>query len=137
VVVHRSRRRTGAIIAACAVLLASGCGADAPPRSPSPNPPGGTATVNVYVLPGAVKLGPIAFGDEPIVIFRGERMRFFNADATAHHIVADTPAIPEFATTGVLSPGGEKIFTMNSVGTTAIHCTIHSQMTGTLVAREP
>jgi plastocyanin len=93
-------------------------------------------TATVYALPGAVALGPIAFGDEPIVIFRGERMRFRNADATGHNVVADTQAIPEFTTTGTLPPGGEKTFTMNTVGTTAIHCTIHPQMTGTLIVRE-
>lgn len=105
--------------------------------SPSPIPPTpDTATVNVYALPGAVDLGPIAFGDEPIVIFRGERMRFRNADATEHDVVADTQAIPEFTTTGPLAPGGEKTFTMNTVGETTIHCTIHPQMTGTLIVRE-
>lgn len=97
--------------------------------SPSPTP----TTVNVYALPGAVDLGPIAFGDEPIRIFTGERMRFRNVDTTEHHIVTDTPAFPEFATTGILPPGGEQTFTMNTVGQTRIHCTIHPQMTGTLI----
>lgn len=118
-----------AIIAAPAALLASACGSGAPPMSPSPTP----TTVNVYALPGAVNLGPIAFGDEPIRIFTGERMRFRNADTTEHHIVTDTPAFPEFATTGTLPPGGENTFTMNTVGQTGIHCTIHPQMTGTLI----
>ena len=105
--------------------------------SPSPTPPTvNTTTVNVYALPGGIDLGPIAFGDEPIVIFRGERMRFRNADATEHNVDADTQAIPEFATTGSLPPGGEKTFTMNTVGQTTIHCTIHPQMTGTLIVRE-
>ena len=125
------------VIAASAALLASACGADAPPMSPSPTPPTvDPPTANVFVLPGAVDLGPIAFGDEPIVIFRGERMRFRNADSTEHDVVADMPAIPEFTTTGTLPPGGEKSFAMNTVGTTTIHCTIHPQMTGTLIVRE-
>ena len=42
------------------------------------------------------------------MIIRGERMRFRNADATEHNVVADTQTIPEFATTGTLPPGGEK-----------------------------
>jgi plastocyanin len=127
-------RTLSAVIAASASLLSSAC-ADA--MSPSPTPPtGNTTTANVYALPGAVDLGPIAFGDEPIVIFRGEWMRFRNADATEHNVVADTQAIPEFMTTGTLPPGGEKTFMMNTVGKTTIHCTIHPQMTGTLIVRE-
>ena len=131
----QSLRPLRAVIAASAALLASACGADTPPVSPTPSPVN-TPTANVYVLPGAVDLGPIAFGDEPIVIFRGERMRFRNADATEHNVVADTQAIPEFTTTGTLPPGGENTFTMNTVGQTTIHCTIHPQMTGTLIVRE-
>jgi plastocyanin len=126
----------GVIAATFAALLSSACGADAPPMSPSPiPPPADAATVSVYVLPGGVNLGPNAFGDEPIVIFKGERMRFFNADATEHNVVSDTPAIPEFRTTGALAPGGQTTFLLNTVGQTTIHCTIHPAMTGTLVVK--
>ena len=97
--------------------------------------PVGAVTANVYALPGASNLGPIAFGDEPIVIFKGERMRFVNADSTEHNVVSDTPAIPEFRTTGPLAPGGQATFSMNTVGETTIHCTIHPSMTGTLIVR--
>ena len=123
-------------VAACAALLSSACGSDAPMSpSPSPVPPVGAVTANVYALPGASNLGPIAFGDEPIVIFKGERMRFVNADSTEHNVVSDTPAIPEFRTTGPLAPGGQATFSMNTVGETTIHCTIHPSMTGTLLVR--
>ncbi len=133
----QSLRALSAVIVGTGVLLTGACGTDAPPMSPSPTPPTvDPPTANVYVLPGAVDLGPIAFGDEPIVIFRGERMRFRNADGTEHNVVADTQAIPEFTTTGTLPPGGEKSFAMNTVGMTTIHCTIHPQMTGTLIVRE-
>ena len=124
------------LVVAFAALLLSACGADAPPMSPSPTPPPVDAvTANVYALPGASNLGPNAFGDEPIVIFKGERMRFVNADSTEHNVVSDTPAIPEFRTTGTLAPGGQATFSMNTVGQTTIHCTIHPAMTGTLVVK--
>lgn len=130
-------RPLSARTALVAAVLASACGAGAPAMSPSPTPPPvDTATATVYALPGATDLGSIAFGDEPVVIFRGERMRFRNADAVEHNVVTDTQVFPEFATTGPLAPGGENTFTMNTVGTTAIHCTIHPQMTGTLIVRE-
>jgi plastocyanin len=44
-------------------------------------------------------------------------------------------SLPEFKTTGVLAPGGEQSFIMNTAGSTKIHCTIHPSMTGTLVVQ--
>jgi plastocyanin len=81
-------------------------------------------------------MGATAFGDEPVVIHKGERLRWRNVDGVEHNVVADTP-LPEFVTTGTLAPGGERLFTMNTIGTTSIHCAIHPQMRGTLVIREP
>jgi plastocyanin len=103
----------------------------------SPAPPADPPTANAYILPGAVGLGTTAFGDEAVVILKGERLRWRNADAVEHDVVADTPSLPEFVATGTLAPGGERLFTMNTTGTTRIHCSIHPQMVGTLVVREP
>lgn len=92
-------------------------------------------TATAFILPGAVDLGKNAFGDEPVVIHKDELLRWRNADSVEHDVVADTAALPEFTTTGLLAPGGEKSFAMNTVGTTKIHCTIHPQMVGTLVVQ--
>jgi plastocyanin len=124
---------------ALAVLIAltAACGSDSPLVPPvSPTPPGDPVTANVYILAGAVELGRDAFGDHPVVIYKGERMRWRNADGVEHHVVSDTLSLPEFPTTGTLAPGGERSFVMNTVGTTPIHCTIHPQMVGTLIVRE-
>ena len=102
----------------------------------SPTPVGDPPTANVYILPGAVGLGKNAFGDETIVIFKGERMRWQNLDSVAHTLVPDTPSLPEFETTGPLAPGDERSFFMMTTGSTQIHCTEHPQMIGTLVVRE-
>ena len=102
--------------------------------SPTPSP-ADPATANAYVLPSAVDLGPHAFGDEPVVIYQGERLRWRNFDSVEHNIVADTMSLPEFASTGLLSPGGERTFLMQTVGSTGIHCTIHPQMVGVLTVR--
>jgi len=102
----------------------------------SPTPPADPPTANAYILPGAVDLGPTAFGDEPVVIHEGEALRWRNADTVDHNVVADTASLPEFATTGTLAPGGERRFTMNTTGSTQIHCTIHPQMMGILVVQE-
>ena len=108
----------------------------APAPLPAPLPAGPVTTANVYVLPGAENLGSNAFGDEPVVIYKGERMRWRNVDGVEHNVVADSPVFPEFMTTGLLAPGGEKSFDMSTLGTTKIHCTIHPQMVGTLIVKE-
>ena len=119
------------------MLLIAACGSGTSPMSPTPTPtPGDPPTANVYILPGAVALGANAFGDEAIVIVKGERMRWRNLDVVEHTLVADTPSLPEFDTTGALPPGGERSFLMTTTGTTSIHCTDHPQMVGTLVERE-
>ena len=123
-----------ATTAAAALLLISACGKEARPTSPTPVEE--PTIANVYILPGAADLRANAFGDEPVVIYVGERMRWRNVDSLQHNIVADTTTLPEFQMTGNLDPGGERSFVMHTVGSTPVHCTIHPQMTGTLIVRE-
>jgi len=67
-----------------------------PPASPTPAP---TVTASAYILPNAVSLGAFAFGDEPIVIHKGERLRWVNTDTVTHVIVADSPDATDFRKT--------------------------------------
>jgi plastocyanin len=95
-------------------------------------------TASAYILPGAVALNDWAFGDEPVVIHTGERLRWVNADTVTHVIVADMPDATDFRKTDELhGSGGEQSFVMSRVGTTKIHCAIHPNMIGTLIVREP
>jgi len=120
-----------------AILLMAACAGQTPASpTPTPTPTPDAPIANAYILPGAVDLGANAFGDEPVVIHKGERLRWRNIDTVEHDVVADTASLPEFMSTGTLAPGGERLFTMNTIGTTRIHCTIHPQMTGILVVRE-
>ena len=118
---------------ALATLLLAGCSNGSLPASPTP--PVEAVTANAYILPGAIDMGMNAFGDEPVVIHQGERLRWLNVDTVEHDVTADTPALPEFETTGPLAPGDQRTFVIHSVGTTRIHCMIHPQMTGTLIVR--
>ncbi len=120
---------------ALAFVLVAACARGTTTPTP-PTPPGVIGTANVYILPGAIDHGATAFGDEPVVIHKGENMRVRNVDTVEHDVVADTPSLPEFMTTGRLAPGGERSFVMNTAGTTKIHCTIHPQMVGVLVVRD-
>src|SRR5262245_49646865 len=119
-------------ISTIAPIAACG-GADTPPVPDSPTP---IVTANAFILPGAVSLGDSAFGDEPVVIHKGERLRWVNADTLAHVIVADSPDATDFRRTEELPPGGEQSFIMTKPGTTRIHCETHPSMTGTLTVRE-
>jgi plastocyanin len=118
-----------------ALLSMAGCDGNSfmplPPTSPTP-----PVTASAYILPGAVSLDEWAFGDEPIVIHRNERLRWVNADTLTHLIVADSPGATDFGRTDELGPGGQQSFIMTRLGTTGIHCAIHPNMTGTLIVRE-
>lgn len=105
-----------------------------PPTAPTPPPV--TTTANLYILPDAQALGRNAFGDEEIVIYKGERMHWTNIDNQVHALVADTNGVPDFLKTNTLAPGGEQTFTMTRTGRTTFHCAIHPEMTGTLIVRE-
>ena len=131
-----SRRRALAPLTALPVLLLAACGGNGgtPTPLPSPTP---AVTASAYILPGAVSLNDRAFGDEPIVIYKSERLRWVNADTLTHVIVADSPDVTDFRKTDDLSPGGvEQLLIMTRVGTTRIHCAIHPNMIGTLIVRE-
>ncbi len=120
--------------AALSMFLIAGCGTTSstplPPSAPTP-----VVTANAYILPGAVALGQLAFGDEPVVVYRGERLRWVNVDGVAHTIVADSPDATDFRGTVELPPNGEQSFDMTRLGTTGIHCVDHPNMTGTLIVR--
>ena len=102
-----------------------------PPTGPTP-----AVAANAYILPDAVSQNDWAFGDEPIVIYKSERLRCVNLDTLTHVIVADSPDATDFRRTDDLRPGSEASFTMTRLGTTGIHCAIHPNMTGTLIVRE-
>jgi plastocyanin len=121
------------------MLLMAACGGtDVMPMTPtSPTPSPTPVTASAYILPGAVSLGDLAFGDEPIVIYKSERLRWVNADTLTHLIVADSPDAIDFRETDALAGNGaSQSFVMTRLGTTRIHCAIHPNMTGTLVVRE-
>jgi plastocyanin len=123
-------------VTALLTFLLTGCGGNALAPAPTPGP-APTVTANAYILPGAASLNDFAFGDEPVVIRQGERLRWINADTVTHLVVADSPDATDFRRTDELPPGGgEQSFVMNRTGTTRIHCAIHPNMTGTLIVRQ-
>lgn len=128
------------VLTTLTLLLTIGCGGNDsvphPPAGPTPMPAPPNATANAYILPDAISKAHWAFGDEPVVIYKGERLRWINVDTLTHVIVADSPDATDFRKTDELPGGGEQSFVMNRLGTTGIHCAIHPSMTGTLIVRE-
>jgi plastocyanin len=119
-------------------LMTAACGghdSQPTPMAPTPPPPAG-ATANAYILPDATTLGNFAFGDEPVVIHKGERLRWVNLDNMVHAIVADNPTATDFVKTDTLAPGAELSLVLTKLGTTTIHCSIHPTEVGTLIVRE-
>jgi plastocyanin len=133
----RTSRVLLSLCAASAVAAATACGGDRVPLPPNaPTPPPAAVTANAYILPGAVSSNDWAFGDEPIVVHPGERLRWVNADTVVHDVVADAPDATDFRRTGDLPPGAEHAFPLTRSGTTRIHCARHPNMTGILIVRE-
>jgi plastocyanin len=123
--------------ATLAMLSMTACGGpDATPMPTGPNPTPAPVTASAYILPNAVSLNDRAFGDEPVVIYTSERLRWVNTDTVTHVIVADSPDGTDFRKTDDLPGGVEQVFIMTKLGTTRIHCAIHPNMTGTLIVRE-
>jgi hypothetical protein len=125
-------------VTALTMLLMGGCGGKDAMRMPPTGPPSPThVTASAYILPDAVSLGDWAFGDEPIVIYKSERLRWVNADTLTHVIVADSPDATDFRKTEELpGNGGEQSLIMTKLGMTRIHCAIHPNMTGILIVCE-
>jgi plastocyanin len=126
---------------ALTTVLTAACGAGndamhAPPTMPTPPSTPPLVTANAYILPNAVTLGPLAFGEPPLVVYKGERLRWINVDTVTHALVADTPDATDFVETNALGPAGERSLIMTRTGTTRFHCSIHPEMVGTLVVRE-
>ena len=119
------------------VMMMAACGgSEKMPTAPDPPPLQPPVTANVFILPDAVSLKNWAFGDEDIVIYKGERMHWVNLDTLTHHLVADSPNATDFQATNDLPQTGEQSFIMTKLGTTKVHCTIHPEMTGVIVVRE-
>ena len=106
-----TRLRLHFAVTTLTIVVIAGCGGKGATPMPSPIPiptpiptPTPTVTASAYILPGAVSMNDWAFGDEPIVIYKNERLRWVNADGLAHRIVADSPNATDFRSTDDCAP---------------------------------
>jgi plastocyanin len=76
-----------------------------------------------------VDIAGFAFAPQSITIHVGDSVTWANADAQGHTATADDGSWQ----TGTISGNTSKSLTFTTAGTFAYHCSIHQQMTATLV----
>ena len=77
----------------------------------------------------AVAISGFAFSPKTITVTVGDTVTWTNSDPTAHTATADDGSFD----TGTLGNGATGSATFATAGTFAYHCSIHRQMTATLV----
>jgi plastocyanin len=125
-------------VLALALLTSCGRGGGAPqsPGSGTAQPAGTpAATPSVVIARGAMSLGPLAFGMNPLTIAPGTQVTWTNQDDMPHTATADD----ELWDSGLLQPGESFSFTFTGGGTFAYHCNIHGagMMSGTIIVSGP
>jgi plastocyanin len=108
-------------IAACSGSTSSTPPAAAPSQAGSPPaaPAGGSSAVDIKDL---------AFNPATITVATGGKVTWTNSDTTAHTVTLDDGS----ADSGNLAPASTFDQTFATAGTFAYHCTIHSNMHGTV-----
>ena len=112
-----------AVLVAVALAACSGSSGSAAPTSATsqaPAAPAGGAT--------AVTIKDFAFSPASNSVPIGSKVTWTNSDTTAHTVTFDDGS----ADSGNLAPGSTFDQTFATAGTFAYHCTIHSQMHGTV-----
>jgi plastocyanin len=82
----------------------------------------------------SVTIKDLAFSPQNITVKKGTKVTWTNQDSTSHTVTeTDGKNGPSSST---LSNGQSYSFTFNETGTFAYHCSIHNEMTGTVVVTE-
>ena len=77
----------------------------------------------------AVGISGFAFSPATVTVAVGDTVTWTNADQVPHTATADAGAFD----TGTLDNGGSNTVTFSTAGTFPYHCSVHPQMTGTVV----
>ncbi len=109
-----------ALIAVAACSNSAGSAAPTAAASQAPAAPAGGA--------GAVTIKDFAFNPATTTASAGSKVTWTNSDTTAHTVTFDDGS----ADSGNIAPGSTFDHTFATAGTFAYHCTIHSQMKGTV-----
>jgi plastocyanin len=116
------------LLAATAGACGSSNYSTSPSSTPQPAPPGSTS---VTMVSGASGLTTTAFNPNPVNVSVGTTVSWLNSDGTTHNVVANGGA---FAS-GNVDPNNRFNFTFATAGTFQYHCSIHTNMVGTVVVQ--
>ena len=108
------------LVAVAACSNSGGSAAPTAATSQAPAAPAGGA--------GAVTIKDFAFNPATTTAAAGSKVTWTNSDTTAHTVTFDDGS----ADSGNIAPGSTFDHTFATAGTFAYHCTIHSQMKGTV-----
>jgi plastocyanin len=93
-----------------------------------------SASASQEQSPNTVIIEGMAFGPDPLTIQKGTTVTWLNKDSVAHTVVeTDSQTGPHSST---LSTGQTYKFTFNATGTYSYHCSIHPDMTATVIVTE-
>ena len=109
-----------ALIAVTACSNSAGSAAPTAATSPAPAAPAGGA--------GAVTIKDFAFNPATTTAAAGSKVTWTNSDTTAHTVTFDDGS----ADSGNIAVGATFDHTFATAGTFPYHCTIHSQMHGSV-----
>jgi plastocyanin len=79
----------------------------------------------------AVDIAGFAFAPQTVTVNVGDTVTWSNSDARSHTATADDGSFD----TGTISNGASKSVTFSTAGTFAYHCSIHPQMTATVIVQ--
>jgi plastocyanin len=123
---HMIKRSTTALFVVMTLIALAACSAS----SGSAEPTAGTSAAPAAPAGGAtaVAIKDFAFNPASTSVPTGSKVTWTNSDTTAHTVTFDEGS----ADSGNLAPGATFDQTFATAGTFAYHCTIHSQMKGTV-----
>ena len=123
------RLTTAAFIVLTSIALAacSGSTSSAPPAA-APSQAGSQAPVAPAGGSTAVDIKDFAFNPASTTVASGGKVTWTNSDTTAHTVTFDDGS----ADSGNLAPASTFDHTFAAAGTFAYHCSIHSNMKGTV-----
>ncbi len=79
----------------------------------------------------SVTIQGFAFSPSTLTVSVGTKVTWTNKDGTTHTVTSDTGVF----NSGNVANGGSYSYTFNTAGTFQYHCSIHSNMTGTIVVK--
>jgi plastocyanin len=99
--------------------------------SNSTGPSGGGSGGSGNPPPNTVDMVNTSFAPSSLTVSKGTTVTWMNSDGITHTSTSDTGVWD----TGDVSSATSKTVTFNTAGTFKYHCTIHSNMTGTIVVQ--